>query len=53
MTLVYERMKMKYVWMNEEDSVFVKEGSIVEVPYVESSFLEVLMSSPWFQGFMT
>ena len=25
--------------MNEEDSVFSKEGSLVDVPYVEPSFL--------------
>ena len=36
--------------MNETDSVFVKEGSLVEVPYVEPSFWEVIMSSPWLQG---
>ena len=51
-TLAYERMKMKYVWMNEPDSVFAKEGSLVDVPYVEPSFWEVLMSSPWFQSLM-
>ena len=51
-TLVYEIMKMKYVWMNEEDSVFAKEGSLVDVPYVEPSFWKVLMSSPWFEGLM-
>ena len=44
--------EMKYVWMNEKNSVFAKEGSLVEVPYVEPSFWEVLMSSPWFQGLM-
>ena len=44
--------EMKYVWMNEEDYVFAKEDSLVEVPYVESSFWEVLMSSLWFQDFM-
>ena len=43
---------MKYVWMNEEDSMFTKEGSLVEVPYVEPSFWEFLMSSPGFQGLM-
>ena len=32
--------------MNEADSVFAKEGSLVEVPYVEPSLWEVLMSSP-------
>ena len=26
---------MKYVWMNEADSVFSTEGSLVEDPYVE------------------
>ena len=50
--LVYEWMKMKYVWINEADFVFAKEDSLVEVPYVEPSFWEVLMSSPWFQGLM-
>ena len=44
--LVYKRMKMKYVRMNEANFVFVKEGSLVEVPYFEPSFWEVLMSSP-------
>ena len=38
--------------MNEADSVFAKEGSLVEVPYVEPLFREVLMSIPWFQGLM-
>ena len=37
-TLAYEWNEMKYVWMNEVDSVFAKEGSLVEVPYVEPSF---------------
>ena len=32
--------------MNETDFVFAKEGSLVEVPYVEPSFWEVLMSIP-------
>ena len=31
--------EVKYVWMNEEDSVIAKEGSLVKVPYVEPSFL--------------
>ncbi len=53
LTLAYERNEVKYVWMNEADSVFAKEGSLVEVPYVEPSLWEVLMSSPWFQGLMT
>ena len=30
---------MKYVRMNEADSLFAKEGSLVEVSYVEPSFL--------------
>ena len=38
--------------MNEADSVFAKGGSLIEVPYVEPSFWEVLMLSPWFQGLM-
>ena len=38
--------------MNEADSIFSKEGSLVEVLYVEPLFGEVLMSSPWFQGLM-
>ena len=33
---------VKYVWMNETDSVFAKEVSIVEVQYVEPSFLGIL-----------
>ena len=33
---------MKYVWMNEEVFEFAKEGSLVEVPYVEPSFLEII-----------
>ena len=41
-TLAYEWNEMKHVWMNEADSVFAKEGSLVEVPYVEPSFLESL-----------
>ena len=44
--LVYKRMKMKYVRMNETNFVFVKEGSLVEVPYVEPSSWEVPTSSP-------
>ena len=28
--------------MNEADSVFAKEGSLVDVPYFEPSFLESL-----------
>ena len=51
-TLAYEWNKMKYVWMNEAESVFSKEGYLVEVPYVDPSLWEVLMSSPWFQGLM-
>ena len=37
--LAYEWIEMKYEWMSEADSVFAKEGSLVEVPYVETSFL--------------
>ena len=44
--IVYERMKINYVWANEDDFVFVKEGFLVEVSYVDSSLLVVLMSSP-------
>ena len=51
-TIAYEWMKMKYVRMNEADSVFAKVDSLVEVLYVELSFWEVLMSIPWFQGLM-
>ena len=45
-TVAYERNEMKYVKINEPDSVFAKEGSLVKVPYVEPSFWEVLISSP-------
>ena len=38
-TLAYEWNEMKYVWMNEADSMFAKEGFLVEFPYVETSFL--------------
>ena len=31
--------EMKYIWTNEADSVFAKKGSLVEVQYVEPSFL--------------
>ena len=31
--------EVKYVWMNEADSVFAKKGSRIEVPYFEPSFL--------------
>ena len=34
-TLAHELNEMKYVWMNEADTVFAKEESLVEVPYVE------------------
>ena len=39
--------------MNEVDSLFAREGSLVEVPYVETSFWEVVMLSPWFQDLMS
>ena len=32
--------EVKYVWMNEPDFVFAKEGSLDEVSYVEPSFWE-------------
>ena len=51
-TLAYERNKVKYVWINEADSVFSKEGSLVNGPYVEPLFWEVLLSGPCFQSFM-
>ena len=42
--------------MNEEDSVFAKEGSLVEVPYVEPSFLgsvDVMSMIPRSHGICT
>ena len=48
--LVYERNELKYVWMNEADSVFANEDSLIKVPYVESSFLgnlNVKFMIPW------
>ena len=39
-TLAHEWDEMKYVWINEADSVFAKNDSLVEVPYVEPFFLE-------------
>ena len=45
LTLAYERNEMKYVCMNESDSEFANEDSLVEVPYVEPSIWKVLMSS--------
>ena len=38
--------------MNKANYVFSKEGSLVEVPYVEPTFWKVLVSSQWFQGIM-
>ena len=38
-TLSYEWNEMEYVGMNEADFVFANEHSLVEVPYVEPSFL--------------
>ena len=38
--------------MNEANNIFTKEGSLVDVPYVEPSFWEFLMLNPWFQGIM-
>ena len=45
-TLAYETNEIKHVRMKETDFVFAKEGSLVEVSYVEPSFREVLLSSP-------
>ena len=45
-TLAYERNEIKYVRMNEADSVFVNEDFLVEVPYVDPSCWKILMSSP-------
>ena len=55
-TLAYELNEMKYVWMNEANSVFDKQGSLVEVPYVETSFLgslDVKFMIPKFHGIWT
>ena len=43
---------MKYVWMDETDSVFANEDSLVGVSYVDPSFWKLLMSTPWFKGLM-
>ena len=40
-TLAHEWNEMKYVWMNEADFVFAKLDFLVEVPYIDPSFLEV------------
>ena len=32
--------------------LFSKEGSLHEVPYVEPSFMEVIISTQWFHGLM-
>ena len=48
--------EVKYVWMNEADSVFAKEGSLVEVRYVDPSFLgslDVKSMIPKSQGVWT
>ena len=40
-TRVYTSLWMyevKYVWMNEANFVFAKEGSLGEVPYDDTSF---------------
>ena len=37
-TLAYERKKIKYVWIIEANFLFAKEGSLIEVPYIEPSF---------------
>ena len=43
---------MKYVWMDEEESMFDNEDALVEVSYVEPWFSKVLMLSAWFQCLM-
>ena len=48
--------EVKYVWMNEADSVFAKKGSRIEVPYFEPSFLgslDVKSMIPKSQGVWT
>ena len=40
--MAHEWNEIEYVWMNEEDSMFAKTDSLVEVPYVEPSFLGCL-----------
>ena len=42
----------KYVLMNEADFVFSNDDTLIEVSYVEPSFLEGLMSGSWFQVLM-
>ena len=37
--LAHKWNEMKYVWMNEVDSVLSKSDSLVDVPYIEPSFL--------------
>ena len=44
--------EMKYIWMNEADSVFAKKGSLVKVSYVGTSFWDVLILSLWFQDLL-
>ena len=46
--LAYETNEMKYVWMNEEDSLFAKQGSLVEVPYAQTSFYGSLVVKSMF-----
>ena len=48
--------EVKYVWMNEADFVLDKEVSLVEVPYVEPSFLgslNVKSTIPKYHGVWT
>ena len=40
--LAYEQNEVKYIRMNEADSVFANVGSLVAVPYVEPSFMGCL-----------
>ena len=39
LTLAYEQNEMKYILMNEANSIFINEEFHVEVPYVDPSFL--------------
>ena len=41
-TLAHEWNAMKYIWINEADSIVAKADSLVEVPYVEPWFFEIL-----------
>ena len=53
LTLAYERNEVKYVWLNELDSVFSKKDSLVEFSYVDPSFWESLNVKTIIQGLMS